>query len=49
MEILQHILVYLVLAIAVAYLLKKFVLPKSLFATKKGVGKACGEDDCACH
>lgn len=47
--VLQHILVYLILAIAVGYLVKKFLLPSSLFASKKGSGKSCGSDNCGCH
>lgn len=39
MELLQQILVYLILALAVGYIVKKFFLPKSLFASKKGAQK----------
>jgi hypothetical protein len=49
MELVQHILVYLTVAVAFAYLLKKFVLPKSLFPQKAKGSKACGQDDCGCH
>ncbi len=49
MEVLQQILVYLVLAVAVGYLVKKFLLPKSLFASRKSTGKGCGSDGCGCH
>ncbi len=49
MELLQSILAYTTLAIAVGYIVKKFFLPKSLFATKKGNDKACGDGDCGCH
>lgn len=49
MELLQQILVYITLALASAYIVKKFFLPKSLFATKKVKTKACGQDDCGCH
>jgi hypothetical protein len=50
MEILQNILVYVVLAVAVAYLAKKFLLPKSLFPSKKRSGKGCGDGECGgCH
>ncbi len=49
MEFLQNIMVYIVLAVAVGYLAKKFLLPKSLFASGKGDTKACGKDDCGCH
>jgi hypothetical protein len=49
MELLQQILVYLILALAVGYIVKKFFLPKSLFASKKRGTKACGQEDCGCH
>ncbi|CAM3401906.1 hypothetical protein [Zobellia roscoffensis] len=45
----QPILVYIILAVAVGYLVKKFFLPKALFASKKGNNKACGQDGCGCH
>jgi uncharacterized membrane protein YwzB len=46
MEALQHILVYITLAIAVGYVVKKFFLPKRFFATQKK-SSSCG--DCGCH
>ena len=49
MDFIQNILVYCILAVAVGYLVKKFLLPKSLFASDKGNTKGCGEDDCGCH
>jgi len=51
MENLQQILVYITLAIAVGYIVKKFFLPKRLFATKKGTlkNKSCSSQDCGCH
>ncbi len=49
MVILQQILVYLIVLLAVAYIVKKFFLPKTLFATKKKSTKGCGENDCGCH
>ncbi len=48
MELIQTILVYLTLVIALGYLLKKFILPKRLFSTKKGNTTGC-DDNCACH
>ena len=48
MELVQQILVYIILLIALGYLVKKFLLPKKFFATKKS-DHACGEDDCGCH
>ncbi len=49
MEIVQTVLMYITLAIAVSYIVKKFFLPKRLFASKKPKTKACGQDDCGCH
>ncbi|MFS4455109.1 hypothetical protein [Maribacter sp. 2304DJ31-5] len=49
MDTLQHILVYITVAMAVGYMLKKFVLPKSLLSSKKRNTKACGQEDCGCH
>ncbi|WP_350289253.1 hypothetical protein [uncultured Croceitalea sp.] len=45
----QEVLVYIILLIAVGYLTKKFLLPKSLFAPAKKSSKACGSDSgCGC-
>ncbi|MDO6516368.1 hypothetical protein [Zobellia uliginosa] len=49
MSVLQPILVYIVVAISAGYLVKKFLLPKTLFSNKKGSSKACGQDGCGCH
>jgi len=48
MELLQQILVYITLALALGFLVKKFFLPK-LNASKKNNSQACGEEDCGCH
>ena len=48
MAIVQEILVYLTLAVALAYLVWKFLLPKKFVMGKKS-DKACGQDDCGCH
>jgi hypothetical protein len=40
---LQEILVYIALAVALAFLIRKF------FFKKKKSGKNCGSDDCGCH
>ncbi len=45
----QLLLVYLTLAIALGYLVKKFLLPKRLSSGKKSSSTACGQDDCGCH
>jgi len=45
----QEILTYLILLTAVVYLVKKFILPKSLFASSKKSSKSCGTNsDCGC-
>lgn len=49
MEIIQHILVYVTLIVALGFLAKKFILPKRLFASKNNSSKACGQEDCGCH
>ena len=49
MAVLQSILAYLILALAIGFLLKKYVLPKSLFASGKKTTHKCGNDDCGCH
>ncbi|MEP2279181.1 hypothetical protein [Maribacter sp.] len=49
MDILQHILVYITVIISAAYLVNKFLIPKSLWAGKKNNSKACGQGDCGCH
>jgi len=45
-HILQNILVFTAVALAIWFLLYKFgILPKK----KAASSKACGEDDCGCH
>lgn len=46
---LQQILVYITLAMAVGYIALKFFIPKSIWSSKKSSSKACGQDDCGCH
>lgn len=43
MELLQNILMYLTLGIAVFFLVKKYLWPK------KKTSKSCGQNDCGCH
>lgn len=45
----QNILMYLTLAVAIGYVVKKYFLPKKLSATKKQNQKGCGSTDCGCH
>ncbi|WP_343487127.1 hypothetical protein [Allomuricauda sp. d1] len=46
----QTILAYSILAMAIGYLAKRYVLPKSIFSsTKHDIDKGCGSDDCGCH
>ncbi len=49
MAVIQSLLVYVIVALAVGYILKKFFLPKTLFASKKSSNKSCGSDSCGCH
>ncbi len=49
MALLQTILVFITLTIAVGYIVKKFLLPKTLFVSKKEKTKTCGDGDCGCH
>jgi len=49
MSLIQPILAYITLAIAVGYIVFKFFLPKSILTTKKGNDKSCGDTDCGCH
>ena len=49
MELFQQIVVYIIVILAIGYMVNKFLLPKSLFSSKKGNKKACGQDDCGCH
>nr|WP_299339590.1 hypothetical protein [Allomuricauda sp.] len=49
MDLVQNILAYLILVLAVGYLAWKFILPKSLLGVGKKDTKACGQDDCGCH
>ncbi len=49
MSLVQPILVYITLAIAIGYIVFKFFLPKSILSTKKGNDTSCGSDDCGCH
>lgn len=46
---LQTIITYFIVLMAVGYLVKKFLLPQSLFSINKGSKKACGQDDCGCN
>ncbi len=47
MELVQQLLVYVILALAVGYLFWKFLLPKGMLG-KKGSSKSCGQDHCGC-
>jgi large-conductance mechanosensitive channel len=41
----QEIIAYIILGVAVAFLVKKFFFKKK----KKKKGKDCGSDDCGCN
>lgn len=45
----QHILAYLTVALAVGYLLRKFVFPSLWKSQKSNAGGDCGSPDCGCH
>lgn len=45
----QQILAYITLAIALGYLVWKFILPKTLFSRTKQHTKECGQDNCECN
>ncbi len=45
----QHFLAYLTLAVAVGYLLYKFVWPEVSRSGKSGTSKGCGNSDCGCR
>jgi hypothetical protein len=47
MEI-QQLLVYVIVAVAIVYLVWKFILPKSMVFGKKKNSKSCGQDNCGC-
>lgn len=49
MHIIQPILAYMTLTVAVGYIVYKFFLPKSVFVSKKKSQKGCGTNDCGCH
>jgi hypothetical protein len=49
MEAVQNILVYMIVAAAVAYLVYKFLLPKSLIPGRKKNSKDYGDGNCGCH
>lgn len=50
MVILQNILVYLTLALAVSFIVKKFLLPRPVKTLKKGFEKPCGQNgSCGCN
>jgi hypothetical protein len=44
----QHILVYLSLGLAVAFLVRKYLLPPRKAKNRDDL-PGCGQDDCGCH
>lgn len=48
MEVIQQILVYLFLFLAVGYLFIKYFLPKRLKLKKAKNAKGCSSSDCGC-
>jgi uncharacterized membrane protein YwzB len=49
MDMIQNILLFVTVGIAVGYVVKKYFLPKKLFTSKKQNEKSCGSNDCGCH
>ncbi|WP_199912772.1 hypothetical protein [Aquimarina aquimarini] len=47
--IIQNILVFLTFAIAVGFLIKKFLWKPALSSAKKKSSKSCGDSGCGCH
>lgn len=48
-SLIQHILVYLTVIVAIVYLVKKFFFSQFSFSGQKKVSKkACGQDGCGC-
>lgn len=45
----QSILVYITLALALGYLVRKYALPALWKSKKTGGGSDCGSPDCGCH
>ena len=45
----QHILVYITLALALGYLIRKYLWPKPRKSKSKIPGGDCGSPDCGCH
>ncbi|SEM08317.1 hypothetical protein SAMN04487910_4096 [Aquimarina amphilecti] len=45
----QNILVFIVFAIAIAFLIKKFVWKPKVVATNKKIPGNCGNNGCGCH
>ncbi len=51
MDTVQQILVYIIVALAVCFLLNKFLIPKQykINFSKSKKKSACGDNDCGCH
>lgn len=49
MDVLQPILVYITLGLALGYLLYKFIIPRRYLSPGKKTDSACGQDNCGCH
>jgi hypothetical protein len=45
----QIILVYIALAFALGYLVRRYIWPQVAKPGKGGKGKECGNPDCGCH
>ena len=45
----QSVLVYVTVAVALGYLVRRFVWPASGTSKKNGAGGDCGSPDCGCR
>lgn len=48
MALVQNILAYLILAMALGYLINRYFLPNKLVLGKKKKKGSCGSSDCGC-
>jgi uncharacterized membrane protein YwzB len=48
MQLLQEILVFIIFAIAVGYMITKFIWKPALLKARKKSDKNCGVSDCGC-
>ena len=49
MEVFQEILVFFTFALALGYMITKFIWKPAFLKPKKKSAKSCGVTDCGCH